>query len=135
MHQSAQRLRKLAKDAVISQASTPLLHLAANRTLAQCLVEGILHNSLGGIGSGFLGKNECKLIFSARYHLYRPSGTGPVGPAMARPIFELGCTFFSLKKYKCEIFKIKSEYNNKATSFNRKIATNCDSGIQPTYFG
>ena len=28
------------------------------------------------------------------------------------------------------LFKIKSAYNNKATSSNRKIVTNCDNGIQ-----
>ena len=65
----------------------------------------------------------------------RPGGTGPVGPAMAGPIFELGRIFFNLKKNKCELFKIKSVYNNKATSSKRKIATNCDSGIQHTFFG
>ena len=57
----------------------------------------------------------------------RPGGTGPV--------FELGRIFFNLKKTKCELFKIKSVYNNTATSSKRKIATNCDSGIQHTHFG
>ena len=30
-------------------------------------------------------------------HCVRPCGTGPVGPAMARPTFELGRTFFKIQ--------------------------------------
>ena len=41
--------------------------------------------------------------------------------------------FFKLKKKTCELFKIKSVYNKKATSSNWKITTNYDSNIQPTY--
>ena len=40
--------------------------------------------------------------------------TGPVDPAMARPTFGLGPIFFKFKN-NCELFKIKSVYNNKAT--------------------
>ena len=66
--------------------------------------------------------------------IVRPGGTGPVGPAMAGPTSELGRIFFLILKI-CELFKINSVYNNKAISSNRKIATNCDSGIQPTHLG
>ena len=38
---------------------------------------------------------------------YRPGGTGPVGPAITEPTFELSRIFFNLKK-NCEFFKIKS---------------------------
>ena len=65
----------------------------------------------------------------------RPGGTGPVGPAMAGPTFELGRTFFLNLRQNCKLLKIKSVYNKNATSSNRKIATNCDSGIEPTHLG
>ena len=54
---------------------------------------------------------------------------------VAGPTFELGRILFLNLRRNCELFKIKSVCNNKATSSNRKIATNCDSGIQPTHLG
>ena len=59
----------------------------------------------------------------------RPGGTGAVGPAIAGPTFELCRIFFLNSKQNCELLRTKSVYNKKATSSNRKIATNCDSGI------
>ena len=55
------------------------------------------------------------------YQLLRPGGTGPVRPATAVPTFEPGDIFFNLKR--CELFKIKSVYNNNAISSNREIRT------------
>ena len=49
--------------------------------------------------------------------------TGPVGPAMARPTFELGRTFFLNLSQNCKLLRIKSVYNKNATSSDRKIAT------------
>ena len=42
---------------------------------------------------------------------------------------------FQAQWNRSEPFKIISVYLNKAISSDRKVATNCDSGIQPTHLG
>ena len=70
-----------------------------------------------------LGRSATRTVRTGQPYVGRPSGTSPVGPAMAAPTFELGrIYFFNFKKH-CKLFKIKSIYKNKATSSNRKIAT------------
>ena len=56
----------------------------------------------------------------------------PSGPA--GPTFELGHIFFNFKKIvtflKSTVYTILRQISS-----NRKIATDCDSGIQPTHLG
>ena len=65
----------------------------------------------------------CVNVYGLKTVDCRPSGTGPVGPAMAGPTFELGGTFFLICKNIVAFFKIKSVCYKKPTSSNRKIAT------------
>ena len=61
--------------------------------------------------------------------LRRPGGTGPVGPAMAGPTFELGRTFLNSKQ-NCELLRIKSVYNKR-----RPLLTENSDKFQPTHLG
>ena len=68
-------------------------------------------------------------------NINRPGGTGPVGPAMARPTFELGRIFKKIFKNTVNYLKSKVHRIIRPHLLTGKWRQIRDSGIQPAHLG